>query len=330
MNRFPKVRTLDTNYAYAAGVVSAKETKLFDSKHLEQLISSKDGRELIAALHDSDYGHFFRQLDSPHRFEETLEDARIELYNEIQDLIDNSELLNVLRARFDFHNITVLLKGKIAEEEFLPYCSRMGTIPLDRLASIFEEERYNRLPDYLKKATEQGIEAYYAHHHNPQLLNIRIDSAMADFLTSNEESDYLRSYYRVWVDVTNLKTILRLFFLNRYKELAEYALLSGGFIASEKILSWKLQESVESLEGFYRGSIYADLLKYRASFSELEKACEHLLLLYIKSVAYESIGVEPIICYLFLKENEIRNLRLIFIGKINGVKDEEIKERLII
>jgi len=40
------------------------------------------------------------------------------------------------------------------------------------------------------------------------------------------------------------------------------------------------------------------------------------------------MGVEPVIAWLFYKEAEIRNVRLILTGKINGIPSNIIGERL--
>jgi len=329
VNKFEKIRILDTKYSYQLGVIRARETKLFDRKKFEQFISSKDVGELVSALHDSDYGLYFRTLSSPLYYEEALLNARIDLYKDIESFIYDYDLMKVLRGQFDFHNITVLLKGKIAEKDFTSFCSPLGLLRIYELEGIFKEEAYHKLPIYMRETVEAGIAAYFTYHHNLQLLNLCIDSEMAKFLTTYGDNDFLTGYYKRWVDITNIKTILRLFFLVRYTELAKFALIPGGYIPKEKILKYKL-EGVESLGDLYHRTLYSTLLEYRESFSLLEQAAETLLLSYLQSVAYESIGVEPVISYLFMKENEIRNLRLIFIGKINEVEDITIKEKLIL
>lgn len=329
MDKFEKIRILDTRYSYQLGVIRAKETRLFDMKRFEQFISSRDANELVSALHDTDYGPYFRVTTSPLQYEEALLNARIDLYKEIESYIYNPDLMKVLRGRFDFYNLTVLLKGKIAEKDFTSYYSPLGTLPIHELEDIFKEESYHKLPIYLNEAVKAGIEAYFTHHHNIQLLNFCIDSEMANFLTFYSENDFLTSYYKRWVDITNIKTILRLFFLKRYQEFARYALLPGGFISKEEILRKKL-EGVENLSDLYHRTVYSILLENIESFSLIEQDAEVLLLSYLRSVAYESIGVEPVISYLFMKENEIRSLRLIFIGKINEVEDSIIKEKLIL
>ena len=328
MNRFETIRVLDTKYAYALGVIRAREVRLLTKKRFEELLSTESVGELMAALHDTDYGQFFRNI-SKSQVEEALHTAKIALYNDIGKIIADDEIMEVLRVKYDFHNIAVLLKGKIAEEDFTGKCSSLGSIPVSKLDGIFKEEKYGHLPGYLQQAVKKGIDVYYANEHNPQRLSFAVDSIMAETLTSYIENPFLNKYFKMWVDVTNLKIILRLLFLEKYQELIDFAVLPGGNIEKDTIKKAKI-DNADSLEELYRGTIYNSLLQWKDSFSILEKEIERLLISYLSSVAFESIGVEPIIAYLLIKENEIRNLRIIFIGRMNGVSEDLIKERLII
>lgn len=328
VNRFETVRVLDTKYTYALGVIRAREVKLLTAKRFEELLSTADVEELMAALHDTDYGQFFRNIKKSEA-EQALGESKVALYNDAEKLIGNTEVMGMLRAKYDFHNVKVLLKGKISEEDFTDKCSHLGSVPVSKIHEIFKEEKYSYLPEYLKRAAESGIDVYYSTDHNPQYLSFTVDAIMAETLTSYMENSFLNNYYKMWVDLTNLKIILRLLFLEKYQDLIEFAVLPGGNIGEDKIKKAKI-ESPDSLEDFYRGTVYSSLLEWKDSFSVLERESEKLLISYLKSVAFESIGVEPVIAYLLLKENEIRNLRVIFIGKMNGVGEDLIKERLII
>ncbi len=328
MNRFETIRVLDTKYTYALGVIRAREVKLLTEKRFDELLSSEDVGELMSALHDTDYGEHLRNVGK-YEAEQALHAAKIALYYDVEKLIDDFEIMRILRAKYDFHNIKVLLKGKIAEEDFTDKCSSLGSIPVSKLAQIVQEEKYGHLPEYLRVAVEKGINAYYSNDHNPQRLSFTVDSIMADTLTSYTENPFLVKYYKFWVDLTNMKIILRLLFLERYQELIDFAVLPGGNIGEDTIKKAKIENS-DFLDDLYRGTIYNSLLEWKDSFSLLEKESEKMLISYLNSVAFEAIGVEPVIVYLFIKENEIRNLRIIFIGKMNGVGEDLIKERLII
>lgn len=329
MNKFESVRTIDTEYAYALGVIRTLETRLLTLKDYENYISSRDLSELKSALHDSDYGYFLRDVSSKMDYEEALDKARESLYNQIEKLMENDDIMGTLRARFDFHNTGVLLKSKIEGTDHSDLCSTIGSVDIKKLKEIFEVEKYSELPAYLEETIEDAIEAYYTNDHDPLMLNMSLDRSMAEYLTSFTENEFLKNYYRIWVDTNNLEIIIRLLYRNSYEKRAGLALLPGGNIEKEKILACDIKET-DDLNEVYKGTIYSQLLGDTGSFSALEKSVESLLVSYLDSISFESIGVEPIIVYLFRKENEIRNLRMIIVGMANEVEDSIIKERLIL
>ena len=48
----------------------------------------------------------------------------------------------------------------------------------------------------------------------------------------------------------------------------------------------------------------------------------------MKNSKYIPLGIEPIFAYMFAREIEVKNLRLILTGKVNNVDKKIINERL--
>jgi V/A-type H+-transporting ATPase subunit C len=193
VNRFETVRVLDTKYTYALGVIRAREVRLLTEKKLEELLSTSDVGELMSALHDTDYGQFFRNIKKSEA-EKALEDSKIALYNDLEKLIADSDVMRILRAKYDFHNVKVLLKEKISEADFSDKCSTLGSVTVSKIQEIFKEEKYSYLPEYLKRAAEVGIDVYYSADHNPQFLSFTVDNIMAETLTSYTENSFLNNW----------------------------------------------------------------------------------------------------------------------------------------
>ena len=64
------------------------------------------------------------------------------------------------------------------------------------------------------------------------------------------------------------------------------------------------------------------------NISGLEKLLEDYLMETVRKAKLITMGVEPFIAWLFAKEAEIRNVRIIMTGKINGLSNDLIRERL--
>ena len=60
----------------------------------------------------------------------------------------------------------------------------------------------------------------------------------------------------------------------------------------------------------------------------MEKILDEHFINFINRTRYMAMGVEPVIAWLFYREAEIRNVRLILTSKINGIPNNIIGERL--
>jgi V/A-type H+-transporting ATPase subunit C len=65
-----------------------------------------------------------------------------------------------------------------------------------------------------------------------------------------------------------------------------------------------------------------------SSLTRWEKACDDALMSVIKQARYSPLGPEPAYGYVFGREIETRNLRVILSGKQSQVSPKEISERL--
>ena len=59
-----------------------------------------------------------------------------------------------------------------------------------------------------------------------------------------------------------------------------------------------------------------------------ENWCLRNSLYYIKSEKYNSFSVGPIVAYVIARENEIKTVKIIMSGKLNGFDNDFIKERV--
>jgi V/A-type H+-transporting ATPase subunit C len=72
----------------------------------------------------------------------------------------------------------------------------------------------------------------------------------------------------------------------------------------------------------------AALIVNEVGVSGVEKYLDNQKMEYVKDALYVPFGIEPIVGYLQAKESEVMNLRMILTGKISGMDDALIRERL--
>ena len=145
---------------------------------------------------------------------------------------------------------------------------------------------------------------------------------------------FLTGYFTRLTDLTNIKTLLRIKRLGLDRGFLEQALLPAGEIETEQLLV-QLEEPLELIadrlaHGPYAEVVEDGILTYQETdtLTRYEKLADNYLIDYIKGAKYNKFGPEPIVGYLLAKENEIKLIRIIMVGKINQLPVEEIRERL--
>ena len=78
-----------------------------------------------------------------------------------------------------------------------------------------------------------------------------------------------------------------------------------------------------------RGTVVADgIASGTGQPDHVRKTGDNYLISYVKKAGLISFGPEPLVAYLWAKENEIKLIRIVMVGKINGLPADDIKERL--
>ena len=146
------------------------------------------------------------------------------------------------------------------------------------------------------------------------------------------DSPFLHELSRIIIDITNIKMYIRARSMNKSWVLSE-SFIKGGEL-NEEFYFTEFDKSVEAFVDL-RQTRYGDTVKRgwelyteKKNISGLEKLLDDFLMRYIRQSKLITMGVEPFIAYLFAKETEIRNVRIIMTGKINRLNDDLIRERL--
>ena len=177
----------------------------------------------------------------------------------------------------------------------------------------------------------------FARMQDPQAVDLILDIASYRQFAAdirNIESPFLWDLADYIIDITNIRMFIRARSLDKTWDFIGKMLLDGGMIARE-VYQQNSDKPTDSFVEDIRKSRYGDsvrkgleMVEMGRNSSGLEKALDDLLMSYIRSARLVTIGVEPLIAWLFAKETEIRNVRMIMTGKINNLPMDMIRERL--
>ena len=315
---------MDTRYAYITGRVRALEVRLIDRLKMERMIAATSAEASLAELEETDYGIDVSQLKDINNFANLLYEELKRLYSFIDKGSLDKELTNLFRLRYDFHNLKVFLKNKFKEKplslEELSFIN-LGTI--DYL-KIGEAKEFLQI--------QKEVTKVFKENKNSQDIDILLDKEYYRLCVEKaEESEnkFVVNLFQKEIDLVNIKTFFRCRTLKKDKNFFSKVFIGEGILAKQLFLEFYEKEE----NAFLRKLSFTPYAKATTGYAKeglrrLELSCDNFLLEYVKKTKLITAGLEVVIAYLIAKENEIKLLRSVLIGKINEIPAQMIRERM--
>lgn len=320
-----------TEYLYGSARVRALENRLIGKEHLERLLEAKDSAAVMAML--GDHGYVSEGVSR----EDCLLRVLSRGYEELDRMTEGKPSpMRFLRYPYDCHHIKSLIKcfsrGIDADGLWL---DSLGTLCSDEVKRAFQEKDYHAFPPHMAAAIPTAEERF-SQTGNPQKVDLILDGACyADMLAVAKESGIPLAVRLVEakIDLTNLMTCLRLIRINLGSAGASFleeALLSGGTLTRdffEESLTAGESTMAERLT-YSRYGGFGALLTEGSELHVLEKWADDCWMELAWNAKFVPFGAEVLIGYAVALEYEIKNIRILLVGKDAELPSDVIRERL--
>jgi V/A-type H+-transporting ATPase subunit C len=329
---YPPVGEDDWRYGHQTARVRVLETHMLSKAVLSGMAEAENFEQAADLLAASEYvlphgGRNFAEVEN------MLHIRRSVARKLFEELMIDRPVADLFKSRDDFANLRLALRRKLIEKPLGNDYSSEGNVSPQTLKQVLENENYEMLPDYMAEAAEQAILAYYQNK-DIRWVDYVIDRLQAEYNLEKArrlKSIFLLGLFRIQIDLTNIRTMLRLKFTESQQR---DVFLKGGYVELDK-LEDGLELGYESAgQSFFATPYYelvetgANYLKLDKSFLAIEKQCEEFLTGFLRTTIQITTGPQPIIAYLLMKENEIRNVRLILAAKRNFLDTKLILDRI--
>ncbi|MCY6959036.1 V-type ATP synthase subunit C [Clostridium brassicae] len=323
-------------YVRAVPRIRSIENRLLDRAKIERMIEGNSAEETFKILQETEYGTLMNNIKRPEDYEIILSEELKKLYSFMYEIAPDKNLIDIMSIRYDYHNIKVLLKEKALNKELSYLLIPVGTIPVDEMKDYVLTDENKDLAPLMRDAIEE-TEAAFEETKDPQQIDIILDKYMYKDMFSRAEKlqeSYLLEFLNKNVDLINLKTLLRVKKQNKSRKFLEEVLIEGGKLEKEVLIDM-LNGSNENIVSRLQYSDYNEIIKagmdeylQSGKLNVLEKLSDNFIMDFIKDSKYVSFGIEPLLAYIFAKENEIKIVRIIMVGKLNNIAGDVIRERL--
>jgi len=329
---YPPIGGDDWRYTFATARVRVLESQMLSPAALSDMANAENFEQAADSLAAGEYAipkgeRAFTDIEN------ILQRRRSQARELFKDLMIDQPLVKLIRAREDFANMRLAIRRKLTEKPLGTDYSNDGNVPAELFEEIFEEENYSPLPDYMQEAIERAVLAYYQQKDIRQ-IDYALDSLQAQYnlrQAGRLNSIFLLGLFRIQIDLTNIRTMLRLKFAESQQR---NVFLSGGYVQPQRFIH-ALDVGYEAIAPLFFATPYYDVVESgvayfvpNKSFLRVEHNCEEYLMGFLRSTVQITAGPQPVIAYLLMKENEIRRVRLILTAKQNNLDTKLILDRI--
>ena len=307
------------------------ETRLLDKAKLDRMIDSSSAEDVIKILKETEYSNIMTNVKKAEDYENMLSLELERVYKELYDMCANKKIVDIMSIKYEYHNIKVLLKGKFLNKDFSDILIPIGRMDIVKFKNIIIENDYSDLTKTMRLGIEETITRFNLTK-DSQLIDMILDMYMFEELReiAQELNDkFVTKYIKAQIDLTNIRTLLRVKNQNKERDFLQRALIKGGIIDIDTLISL-FNDAASNIPVKLSHTDYYEMLKNNTTYEGgvLEKSMDNYIMKLMKDAKMIPFGMEPIIAYIYAKETEIKVIRIIMVGKLNNINAEIIRGRL--
>ena len=257
-------------------------------------------------------------------------------------------LIKEYAKRKDIEDIKTILRGKFTntdEKLILNSITAAGTLSYDFLVSLLKKES---IEEILKsnKMVDFALFANGLNDLKEKNSLVSIENAFDKYYYNNlmqfskilpKEGALFRNFLQKEVEMLNILTLLRLKKAKLGKEAVRDFIISGSRLSNSKIMSMAEVDDVDELSRILEKTDYKNVIakgidEYKKTGSLIMLEAEfykHLLRQSILMLHQHPLSIDVILGYMFAKDIEVRNLKIIVKGKQLGLSEQFIESQLV-
>ena len=138
-------------------MLAARETKMLSAERMERMIDAPTNDEAAKILEECGYGDLSGL--SAKEAGAALEAHIAALFDEVEGMVPEAQLVQLFRLKYDYHNAKALIKARAMGVECDAILSQRGTVAPQKLLTAFLEEDYRDIPPILALAAASILAA---------------------------------------------------------------------------------------------------------------------------------------------------------------------------
>lgn len=259
-------------------------------------------------------------------------------------------LVGILLSRYDVQNVKAVLRGKKGNAtpgEIVSLLIPVGGMRMDSLEQMAQQREIRDVINYMSaqqlnyaRILAASYPTYQKKDQDLSVLEIALDkyhfeSVMKELTGKDKNVEMVRTMISGEIDMRNISTLVRIRGLKLEDEEVENLWIPRGMLSQEQFLALHRLGDIVQLVTEYPDPRYRKLLeKALAEYQEedlvaFDRELEHELVRRGMAMSnVDVLGIGVIIGFIWAKQNEIVNLRIVLRGKMMDQPQAEIRKNL--
>lgn len=317
---------------FASAYIKAIETGLIPFNRYDRLLDGNIA-EMLKQL--SSYG--YQTADTgcviPRDFDALIEKERRRLYETISSVVGDARIFGFFLYPYDYLNLKTLLKAEIVGIK--ADSGPIGSVDFFEMRAAVSQRQKGPMTDRMYEGFIQALDIA-ARTCDAQKIDLILDGFCFDDMLASAlkiSSPFIADMVRAMIDTANIKAFLRLRKMNRSKEFSKDVFFNGGTMPAYQYIEKYGAPYDEFLaimpQGIYSLAVQAaDAAEKGGTMGNMERICDNFVASLVSKAKYMPSGPEVVAEYIFFKETELKNVRIILAGKSAGLEKDKILERL--
>ncbi len=316
---------MSEDYIYAVARVRSRELELLTRPDMEQLLSCKTFEECMRTLRDKGWG-----AGGETTAEALLSAEEERTWSFIRELTDDLTPFDVLLFPTDYNNLKAAVKCVVTDTQPVNVFLPGGTVEPESMMTCLRENDFSLLPPHMAQAAE---EAYHTllQTGDGQLCDVILDRACLEgVLEEGKKSgdETLNRYAELLCAISDIKIAVRGCKTGKTLDFFTKALVPCATLDAEA-LAQAACRNTEAIYACLAATPYEECAdKLKESYSAFEKWCDDSVMALIQEQKTNPFTVGPLFAYVIARRSEISSVRIILSGKLNGLDNEMIRERV--
>ncbi len=324
----------ETDFNFICGVLRSRERHLLDYATLDGLVGLDTYAEIVAQLPETRFASAVRRFGES---SEAIDAGVLEEITEIRHLLStyvtNEALARLVFLPWDMHNLKITVMSGLTGKSSEALRGPEGQLRIEELSEHQAESDYEYLPQDIYEALQAALVAYFQEDRDTQAFEFALDRQKDLLLLGVARgcSPEIMSYVVARTELKLAELVLRA----KRAELS-WALVRWGIrelengLRLEEFYDLPLERWEDHLSVFERGPFRSLLAKCAAEtdLTELVSLEKQEALKVFEAWKYYPPSVEYCYYYLSRKLAEVYSLRLILLGKLNRLPDQELSKRI--